>query len=157
MALLSLKYASVTEIPLLGMQMILCSRCLEILAQFAFRKFHLGFCSDLISGMRSPTWVIMGLCWLCGKSSSTCTDFCRGWPLCDVTHQRSGEYSRSPRAEWKERFCFKSITRLRFSWDDHSQSGRNVFVSSQLPDLGSVGTTIPRVEGTFLFQVNYQT
>ena len=34
MALLSLKYASVTEIHLLGMQMILCSSCCKNLAQF---------------------------------------------------------------------------------------------------------------------------
>ena len=55
MAVLNVEYASVTDIPLLGMQMILCSNCSENLAHFAFRKFHLGFYSDLISGMRIPT------------------------------------------------------------------------------------------------------
>ena len=61
MALLSLKYASVTEIPLLGMQMILCSSCSENLVHFALRKFHLGFCSDLISGMNIRLIVILGV------------------------------------------------------------------------------------------------
>ena len=40
--------------------MILCSSCSDNLVHYAFRKCHIiGVCSDLISGMRSQTWVTM--------------------------------------------------------------------------------------------------
>ena len=94
MTLISLTYASGNDIQLLRMQLILCSSCWEHLVHFAFWKFHLGFCSDLISVMLSTACVTVCMCRMCWKAFRTCTYVCRGWPLYDMTQHRSGEYSR---------------------------------------------------------------
>ena len=102
------------------MQMILCSRCWENVAQFAFPKFHLVFVVIWSVGCvakHGSKWAYVG----CAESHPVHVPIfvedghCATWPS----------------------------TRLVNIHGPSVQSERNVFVSSQLPDLGSVGTIIP--------------
>jgi len=80
--------------------------------------FFLWFHSINVGSFLHPTYIRLGRCWLCGKSSSTSLPAGGVLPPEDDTQQRSGKKSRSQRADQK--VCFESCTRARSLHDAHS-------------------------------------